>query len=55
MMNIWSRYRVVSLNVSIRSDIFDFWRYDIKSQSLQYRNKLAISGAQLVTLGIGIC
>ena len=36
----------ISLNVSMRSNRLDFWRFDIKSLSQQYRNKSAISEAQ---------
>ena len=52
MVNISSSYREVSLNLSMRSNRLDFWRFDIKSISLQYRNKSAISRAQLVPIGI---
>ena len=33
MVNISPRYGEVSLNLSMRSNRFDFWRFDIKSLS----------------------
>ena len=40
------------MNLSMRSNRLDYWRFDIKFLSQQYRNKSAISGAQLVSIGI---
>ena len=52
MVNISSRYREVSLNMSIRSYRFDLWRLDIKSLSERNKNKSAMSGTQFVSIGI---
>ena len=42
----------VTLNISMRSWRLDLWRSEIKSLSKQYKNKSALSRAQLVPLGI---
>ena len=56
MVNISSRYREVSLKLSMRSINLDFLRFDIKSISLQYKNKSGIFGAQFMPIGIpSIC
>ena len=52
MVNMSSRYREVSLNMSMRTWRLYLWRSDIKFLSQQYKNKSAISGAQLVPIGI---
>ena len=52
MVKMSSIYREVSLNMSMKSQRLDLWRWDIKSLSTQYKSKSAISGAQLVPIGI---
>ena len=51
IVNMSSRYRGASLNLSMRSNRLDFRNFVVKSLSLQNENKSVISGIQFVPIG----